>query len=448
MNGLLNYFMPGEVGGMPTSAGTGFNNPYLLAGLTMLAANRGPNQAQAIPLGLQALQGQQRFNLMQQQAEEEKKQRDEERRLRALERARLEEARAAQERVLPEMLGLPSTYRGTTTQTMPGMEYATPTGDVSSPYTAEFQTQRMPDTQVQVPTFNQEQYMQDLARSGLGMEMLKQRLGQKPSYEKLSPGEQLIEAATGRVVAEAPNKPATSSTLAKLQAEYDAFPIDDPRRLTWKKAIDKEVEKSPGLQVSFGTPVAAVDAQGNPVFIQPSKEGGAPSVIPGYAPPPQKMGEATQKQVTGIDNLRQAIQDYKNELKVWQPQDAIDPAKRAKMSTTYNNMMLQAKEAYGLGVLNGPDYKILTDTIADPTSMKGITYGAYGSLTGTDPLKSQADALDSLMGSMKQTIEQSQPGARRKEQQPQAKGLPIGRVVNGYRYKGGNPKDKNNWEKI
>lgn len=110
MNGLLNYFMPGEVGGMPTmntpQTGLGgyFNNPLAIAGLTMLAANRGPNQAQAIPLGLQALQGQQRFNLMQQQAEEEKKQRDEERRLRALERARLEEARAAQERVLPEML--------------------------------------------------------------------------------------------------------------------------------------------------------------------------------------------------------------------------------------------------------------------------------------------------------------------------------------------------------
>lgn len=189
MNGLLNYFMPGEVGGMPTmgvpQTGLGgyFSNPLAIAGLTMLAANRGPNQGQAVPLGLQALQGQQRFNLLQQQAEEEKKQRDEERRLRALERARLEEARAAQERVLPEMLGLPSTYRGTTTQTMPGMEYATPTGDVSSPYTAQFQTQRMPDTEVQVPTFNREQYLQDLARSGYGAKMLEAQLAR----EKKSP---------------------------------------------------------------------------------------------------------------------------------------------------------------------------------------------------------------------------------------------------------------------
>jgi len=37
--------------------------------------------------------------------------------------------------------------------------------------------------------------------------------------------------------------------------------------------------------VSFGTPVAAVDAQGNPVFIQPSKDGSAPHIIPGLRPP-------------------------------------------------------------------------------------------------------------------------------------------------------------------
>lgn len=219
MNGLLNYFMPGEVGGMPTSAGTGFNNPYLLAGLTMLAANRGPNQAQAIPLGLQALQGQQRANLWQQQMEEEKKQRDEERRLRALERARLEEARAAQERVLPEMLGLPSTYRGTVTQTMPGMEYATPTGDVSSPYTAQFQTQRMPDTEVQVPTFNREQYLQDLARSGYGAKMLEAQLAR----EKKSPFGQVD-----------PSK-YTPSSLAEFEktGNWEVLdPIDKPNKPT------------------------------------------------------------------------------------------------------------------------------------------------------------------------------------------------------------------------
>ena len=92
-------------------------------------------------------------------------------------------AREARQRVLPELLGMPSAYRGTTTQTVQGAEYATPTGDISSPFTAQFQTQRMPDTQVQTPTFNQAEYIKDLALSGYGDKMLEVQLAR----EKKSP---------------------------------------------------------------------------------------------------------------------------------------------------------------------------------------------------------------------------------------------------------------------
>ena len=88
-------------------------------------------------------------------------------------------AREARQRVLPELLGMPSAYRGTTTQTVQGAEYATPTGDVSSPFTAQFQTQRMPDTQVQTPTFNQAEYIKDLAMSGYGEKMLESQLARE-----------------------------------------------------------------------------------------------------------------------------------------------------------------------------------------------------------------------------------------------------------------------------
>lgn len=92
-------------------------------------------------------------------------------------------AREARQRVLPELLGMPSAYRGTTTQTVQGAEYATPTGDVSSPFTAQFQTQRMLDTQVQTPTFNEAEYIKDLAMSGYGDKMLEATLAR----EKKSP---------------------------------------------------------------------------------------------------------------------------------------------------------------------------------------------------------------------------------------------------------------------
>ena len=97
----------------------------------------------------------------------------------------------------------------------------------------------------------------------------------------------------------------------------------------------------------------------------------------------------------------------------WSPTDAADPIKRANMKTTYNNMMLQAKEAYGLGVLNGPDYQILTDTIADPTTVKGIAYGAFGAL------ENQADQLSKLMESTKESLEGAK-GIKPKENAPAA----------------------------
>ena len=49
------------------------------------------------------------------------------------------------------------------------------------------------------------------------------------------------------------------------------------------------------VTTSYGAPVAGVDAQGNPVFFQPSKEGGAPAIIPGVRPEakPLTEGQAT-----------------------------------------------------------------------------------------------------------------------------------------------------------
>jgi hypothetical protein len=46
--------------------------------------------------------------------------------------------------------------------------------------------------------------------------------------------------------------------------------------------------RTPGA-VTYGSPVAATDAQGKPVFIQPGKGGGAPSVIEGFSPVGEKL---------------------------------------------------------------------------------------------------------------------------------------------------------------
>jgi len=103
-----------------------------------------------------------------------------------------------------------------------------------------------------------------------------------------------------------------------------------------------------------------------------------------------KLGEGAKKQITGIDSLGSAIDDYVKDLGDWSRLKLANPNARAAMGTKYNNMMLQAKEAYNLGVLNGPDYQILQSVIADPTNPKNI-------LLSPDAMAGQAKTLKDLM---------------------------------------------------
>lgn len=204
-------------------------------------------------------------------------------------------------------------------------------------------------------------------------------------------------------------QPLDIERLVNLRDRLKEENPNNPNIAIYDDIIKNKRTTKEGLNINLGSPVAGVDPEtGQPVFFQASRTGGKPEIVPGVVP---KAGEAQTKQIGGIDSLESAIQSYKDKLKTWSPTDAVDPNKRAQMKTVYNNMMLQAKEAYGLGVLNGPDYKILTDTIADPTTAKGVAYGAFGALEG------QADALSELMQRTKQSL-QGGKGIKPKENVP------------------------------
>lgn len=103
-----------------------------------------------------------------------------------------------------------------------------------------------------------------------------------------------------------------------------------------------------------------------------------------------KLSEAQKKQVIGVQNTKNAIQEYRDQLKGFGITDLASPDARAAMGTKYNNMMLQAKEAYNLGVLNDQDFEVLQKVITDPASWKGA-------ITSNEALDSQAAELDRIM---------------------------------------------------
>jgi len=159
-----------------------------------------------------------------------------------------------------------------------------------------------------------------------------------------------------------------------------------------QKDVLKQIASISGMNINLSSPVAGVNAEGQPVFFQSNPKGGAPSVVSGIVP---KANEATTQQITGINNTQLAIKDYRDALKTWSPTDVADIGKRAEMGGKYNTMMLQAKEAFNLGVLNGKDLDVLNNVIADPLSAKGVAYAAFGGLD------KQAENLDKILEKMK-----------------------------------------------
>ena len=112
------------------------------------------------------------------------------------------------------------------------------------------------------------------------------------------------------------------------------------------------------------------------------------------------LPEGAQKQLVGTRNLQDAVDQYQAALTGWSNQKMLDPNQRAMMGNAYNNMMLQAKEAYNLGVLNGPDYDILQSVVKDPTK-------AGSAMVTNDTLKGQADSLKKIAGNIERTVLES-----------------------------------------
>ena len=92
-------------------------------------------------------------------------------------------------------------------------------------------------------------------------------------------------------------------------------------------------------------------------------------------------------------NLKDAISNYKTKLESFSTIDMANPNARANMGNAYNNMMLQAKEAYNLGVLNGPDYQILQSVVKDPTSAGALFVSKKALNEQASDLAKQADII-------------------------------------------------------
>ena len=85
--------------------------------------------------------------------------------------------------------------------------------------------------------------------------------------------------------------------------------IKDGRRVVVDARTGREIGTAPEsnpLVVNYGSPVAGVDEQGNPVFFQPSRGGGDPAIVPGVRPAPKGMNEGQAKAAGFADRIAES----------------------------------------------------------------------------------------------------------------------------------------------
>jgi hypothetical protein len=106
--------------------------------------------------------------------------------------------------------------------------------------------------------------------------------------------------------------------------------------------------------------------------VQPRTATAVPVTAVSGAPiagPQRQAPEAYSKKADALLNMGDALNDYRNELKGFTNVTALSPDQRARVGQKYQNALLQAKEIYALGVLNGPDKQILEQIIGNPLSI-------------------------------------------------------------------------------
>jgi len=211
--------------------------------------------------------------------------------------------------------------------------------------------------------------------------------GQFPGVAGLMPGlgipalQKDISAAITKKVAPDEQKPTT------LQQNLAAFGVDLKTKEGQKIGLD--ILSRPSVQINQSPDLPTNYMWDNPITktgVVPIPGSPADPKIKTFADRSKKLNESTAK----IGQVEQSVSGYRELLTKIGP--TVLPGKEhTELRTAYTDLLLEMKELYNLGVLNGPDLEIMQNLIIDPTSPRAI---ALQSVSGPDALLSQIDLVE------------------------------------------------------
>lgn len=110
--------------------------------------------------------------------------------------------------------------------------------------------------------------------------------------------------------------------------------------------------------------------------------------------------EQQQKQRV-FRNMQSALDGLEAKLK--SGGSAVIPSEDAdELGTLYQNVLLQSKEMYNLGVLNGPDYLIMQRILRDPTSLVGRARAFGSGKKQAERVLAQLERVRHILGDFQQ----------------------------------------------
>lgn len=203
-----------------------------------------------------------------------------------------------------------------------------------------------------------------------------------------------------------PQEPTGRRLRAPLKAQAKA----PERRLVQNQnrqyvPIDEATGMGPdGKPVTGPTPeqpIVAVQGADGPTFVTRNQAlGQSPANPTGQLNEQRKKEQVYLNLNDGIDRLEALLSDPKGG-------STIMPSERkSRLQAAYNNVLLQAKEMYNLGVLNGPDYSIMQEILNNPTSLTGRALAGLSAEEQTARALAQIAEVRSIVGKYRTNLRQ------------------------------------------
>ncbi len=182
----------------------------------------------------------------------------------------------------------------------------------------------------------------------------------------------------------------------------------------------------------------------------------------------QTRSQPTRQEIEKLHTARteaativSALEDFRREFQNTGTFGAIKSVAGATtpVNTAYNTAALMAKgeQLFALGVLNGPDLEVIRRILPDPSTVRGATTSNADMSAAVnkvvDLIQTRLAARETQLGlpvtdvrGLANNLRATMPGGP--TQQPTNGPIAPGAIEDGYRFKGGNPADKNSWERV